>query len=539
MSVMQKEMPDNDNLSMEWDPFSDEQIEGLFFSGGGRAEMLDQLQHLLRYGSSLTILAGEPGVGKGFLVDKLLPQLDPDLFDIADIQADVMMSFEQILHLLDEPWRSLRPFTLENFQEMVPAVATAADDESKTLLCILRDAEQLDAEVLDQLQILLSVSAGLPVKCLLVAAVAEVENAAALHGLIGAMPDSHVLYLDPLSREQVEAYLQYRMHTAGLGQVSFSAQQVERIFSASLGNIAQINDSAREILLEAMPAPKPKSTRVRPALPVMHIVALVVLLAAILVFWQMGDSNKHGDDGHAVVLDGAAKPATSASAAKPATSPFAQVAQVNQQGALQDTGTPAAATAAPEQDGVPVNKQPAQAAQPETAAKTESAPVSVPANEAQSGVVTSAAPEAQVQVGPQSESASEPVVPAVSPKPAPKSAPPVTASSRPAPKPEPKPVAGDPRIAWLKSLPPDHYMLQMMGAEEKATVDRFLAQYPSLQKVVFYRTLRKSKHWYIVVQGNYPSYDAAKAGISKLPASLRREKPWVRKVSAIQQELSK
>ena len=531
MSVMQKEMPDNDNLSMEWDPFSDEQIEGLFFSGGGRGEMLEQLQHLLRYGSSLTVLAGESGVGKGFLVDKLLRQLDPDLFDIADITADVMMSFEQILHLLDEPWRSLRPFTLENFQEMVPAVATAADDESKTLLCILRDAEQLDSEVLNQLQILLGVSAGLPVKCLLVAAVAEVENAAALHGLIGAMPDSHVLYLDPLSREQVEEYLQYRMHTAGLGQVSFSAQQVERIFNASLGNIAEANESAREILLEALPAPKPKSPRARPALPVMHIVALVVLLAAILVFWQMGDSGKHGDHERTVVLDGAAKPAAPVSAVKPATSPFAQVAQVNQQVVAPESNNPAPGAAASEQAGVAVNPS----ASPAAAAKPEVAPASVTAEESQSGVVTSAAPEAKVQVATQSGSPSkETVVSAVSPKPVPV----VSVSPKPAPKPSPKPVVGDPRIAWLKTLPPDHYMLQMMGAEEKSTVDRFLAQYPSLQKVVFYRTLRKGKHWYIVVQGNYASYDAAKAGIGKLPTSLRREKPWARKVSAIQQELS-
>ena len=327
MSVMHTEMDKNDELRMEWDPFTDDQVEGLFFPGAGRGELAEQLLHLLRYGSSLTLLVGSPGVGKRNLLVHVLTQIDRDLFDIAVIDAHVMLDFAQLLSQLDDPWRSLRPFTPDNYLELVPAVASAADEESKTLVCVLVGAQQLSEAVLGHLQAMLSASAGLPVKCLLLVDGAELEAVPTMRGLVEALPETAVLYLDPLDLEQTREYLQYRMHTAGLGQVSFNDEQVERIYRAGGGVIARTNAAARELLLEAMPAAA-KASQKKAGLPWMHIGALGLAVVVLLVlFVSQPDSEAPAPvaETNTVVLDNPVQPLS-----EPATeqTPFAEVARV-------------------------------------------------------------------------------------------------------------------------------------------------------------------------------------------------------------------
>ena len=66
---------------------------------------------------------------------------------------------------------------------------------------------------------------------------------------------------------------------------------------------------------------------------------------------------------------------------------------------------------------------------------------------------------------------------------------------------------------------------------------RFMGMYPSLQGVVFYKTTRQGQPWYVIVQGNYPSHEAAKAATTQYPSQLRKQGPWIRKLEAIQKEL--
>lgn len=531
MSVMRTEMDNHDELRMEWDPFTDHQTTGLFFPGAGRAELAEQLLHLLRYGSSLTLLVGPSGVGKRNLLVHLLSQADRDLFDLAVVEATVMLEFAQLLSQLDEPWRSLRPFTPENYLELVPAVAAAADEESKTLVCVIVGAQQLSQDVLDQLHAMLGAAAGLPVKCLLLVDAAELEAVPALHALITALPDSTLLYLDPLDEEQTREYLQYRMHAAGLGEVSFSTEQVKRIFDASGGIIAQINGVARDVLLEALPAPK--SARQKQPLPRMHIGALAVAVVVLLVLFMRQTPPEHASsqhDTHVVVLDNPVQPLT-----VPATNdqPFAEVARV-----AAEASTPSAAQVAGQEAALTAQIGPLSP----PVAVSESTPVTVgaPASVGQeAAVVISNAPPAAVTTSqsdaaaarriddrPAPVMAAQPTAPVVAAKPAIKTETPAA-----------KPAAIDPRANWLLGLSKDHFVLQLLGAQEETTVKRFLAQYPSLRKVTYYKTWRQGKPWYVVVQGDYPSRDAARAAIAQLPASLQQQNPWIRSVAEIHQQL--
>ena len=510
MSVMHPEMEKSDEMRMEWDPFSDDQIEGLFFGDAGRAELVEQLLHLLRYGSPLTLLVGPAGIGKRNLLNHLLTQMDPDLFDIAVVEAGTVSDFAQLLTMLDDPWRSLRPFSPDNFLELVPAVAAAADEESKTLVCIVRGAQQMSTELLVGLQSLLSASAGLPVKCLLLVDAGELESAGSLHSMVDALPETAVLYLDPLNQAQTEAYLKYRMHTAGLGQVSFNEEQVARIFAESAGNIARINTVASEVLLEALPAPK--AVAPKQSLPWMHIGALgavVLALMALVLTRPDSVSEQASAPSNTVVLENPIQQEPT----KP--TPFTEVARV------------AAEISAAEAEQSPAVDDGKQApVEPVSVSDTPSTAVSAPA--VVEAPAVSRPEEKSVAVSaPVPEVAAPPVVA----RPTPVATQPAVVAV------EAKKPAPDSRTSWLLGLPKEHYVLQLLGAQEEATVKRFLTQYPSLQKVTYYKTWRQAKPWYVVVQGDYVDYDAAKAGIDRLPSTLQKQSPWIRKVEVIHQQL--
>lgn len=522
MSVMHKEMDKNDELRMEWDPFSDEQADGRFFPGAGRGERVEQLLQLLRYGPGLSLLVGPTGIGKRSLLVHLLTLIDRDLFDVAVLDAAATPDFARLLTQLDEPWRSMEPFTPDNFLELVPAVAAAADEESKTLVCILVGAQQLSVAVLDSLQAMLTASAGLPVKCLLLVDAAELEAVPVLSELMKGLPDTAVLYLDPLDQAQTGQYLHYRLQGAGLGTTSFNTQQVERIFHKSGGIITRINEAARELLLEAMPAAQKAPEK--PPLPWVQIGGLAAAILIVLVLFSSGsdpDEPQPVTQTSSVVLDNPVQPLS-----EPATThqPFAEVARM------------AAETAPP-----PAEPEPA---------------LSDVATEAGTGYGPGAgqsAPAGIEMVPPVPAQAGTPVVenkPSVAPaevqrpapvtRPAPVVSRPATSASKPAaskPVAAAQPAANGARAGRVLALPQDHYVLQLLGAQEEATVKRFLNQYPSLRKVTYYKTWRQGKPWFVVVQGDYPSYAAAKSAVATLPAALQKQTPWIRQVSAVTKEI--
>ncbi len=91
--------------------------------------------------------------------------------------------------------------------------------------------------------------------------------------------------------------------------------------------------------------------------------------------------------------------------------------------------------------------------------------------------------------------------------------------------------------AWLWSQDPSHYTLQLLGGRTEAGILRFIQQHQLAGKAVYYRTTRNQRSWYILVYNSYPDHAKAKAAISKLPAKLRKTRPWPRSFASIQAEL--
>lgn len=117
----------------------------------------------------------------------------------------------------------------------------------------------------------------------------------------------------------------------------------------------------------------------------------------------------------------------------------------------------------------------------------------------------------------------------------------VKAETKPANKPE---VAlakwqGSDAKAWL-AFNPDWYAMQLLGARNKENAEQFIADYKKLldpSKLTYYPTVFKGKPWYVVVYGPYRNHDAAVAAIPSLPASLRKQNPWIRPLAKIQEDI--
>ncbi|MGB1062352.1 MAG: SPOR domain-containing protein, partial [Ketobacter sp.] len=79
------------------------------------------------------------------------------------------------------------------------------------------------------------------------------------------------------------------------------------------------------------------------------------------------------------------------------------------------------------------------------------------------------------------------------------------------------------------------YLVQLMAAENKSGADDFIARWAANAPTPLYRlkTKRNDQVWYIVYMAPYGSRQTALADISRLPIELRRQKPWIRPLSAV------
>ncbi|MGD8430321.1 MAG: hypothetical protein PVH31_07920, partial [Ectothiorhodospiraceae bacterium] len=95
-----------------------------------------------------------------------------------------------------------------------------------------------------------------------------------------------------------------------------------------------------------------------------------------------------------------------------------------------------------------------------------------------------------------------------------------------------EPEAGG-KDEWLAERDAKHYTIQLLGAYETATVERFITNNGLKRSVHVVETTRKGRPWHVVVKGDYPSRQAAHEGVGRLPEALRVAGPWVRSFGSL------
>jgi outer membrane assembly lipoprotein YfiO len=93
-------------------------------------------------------------------------------------------------------------------------------------------------------------------------------------------------------------------------------------------------------------------------------------------------------------------------------------------------------------------------------------------------------------------------------------------------------------VAWIQDQPRNAFTIQILGLGHERGVRDFLRQEALQGDVAWFQTQRNGSAWYVAIFGSYPNADAARAAIGDLPASVRRNQPWIRSFGSVQDAIA-
>jgi len=517
-----------DHFGLNEPPFRITPHTDFFFDGANRGATLDALIYAITHDEGIVKVSGEVGSGKTMLCRVLMERL-PDHVTIIYL-ANPSLSRDDILYAIADELRLDVP---ENTRSS--AVMRALQDhliqsfgEGRQVVVLIDEAHAMPVETLEEIRLLSNLESNRS-KLLQLVLFGQPE----LNDIL-ARPDmrqlkeriTHNFGLEPLVREDIAQYLDFRMRAAGYrGPSVFSAAALKMIAQSSLGLTRRINILADKALLAAFSSGShligPKEIkaaisdcefseaayggRAARKAPVLWI-AVAGLMGALVVFVWMTLSRGVADS-----------QATSPSAV--ATLP----------------GAAAAAPANPSNTAVvPPTGVPAL-----TAASVPPAEIPAPAAAGSSSTNASKSPDS----------------PAASPSTMPPAAPPAgaplpTAVERPAATTTPtqarKPRPGrltQERIEagqlWLQQASNARWFVQVLDtdasrhAEVEALLRNLSANNIDLTGVHAYYSELSGKPRYGVIYGDFASREAATAAIRDLPKQLRVNQPYPRQVARL------
>jgi len=99
-------------------------------------------------------------------------------------------------------------------------------------------------------------------------------------------------------------------------------------------------------------------------------------------------------------------------------------------------------------------------------------------------------------------------------------------------------------MQWLSTAADDHYSIQLFMARtsDADKVEAFLRDMPEmldLTKIYIYETVVNGRSWYSVLYNDFASQDDAIEKLDALPASLKSSDPYLRRVSALKNDMTR
>jgi septal ring-binding cell division protein DamX len=106
-------------------------------------------------------------------------------------------------------------------------------------------------------------------------------------------------------------------------------------------------------------------------------------------------------------------------------------------------------------------------------------------------------------------------------------------ASAPTMSPAPKATTEQLGTEWLLSRDGSRFTLQLLGGRSEKSLREYLRQNRISEPVATFRTTFKGGDWYVLVHGEFPTMAAAQAAIDRLPANVRKAKPWARSFATV------
>ena len=229
----------------------------LFYSGGERGSVLEALSYVVMSGEGITKVIGEVGAGKTMLCRMLEEKLPADQVETIYI-ANPSISPENILNVLAfEVGLVQQPVSKLEAMQLLQRWLLEKHAANRYVVVLIEEAQGMPLETLEEIRLLsnLETEQG---KLLQIVLFGQPELDAKLNdNAIRQLKEriAHNFYLNPLNRDQIKEYLNFRVRNAGYhGPDLFNEEVTRQIARYSLGLIRRINILADKILLAAYAA---------------------------------------------------------------------------------------------------------------------------------------------------------------------------------------------------------------------------------------------------------------------------------------------
>lgn len=516
-----------EHFGLKEPPFRITPHTDFFFDGANRGATLDALVYAITHDEGIVKVSGEVGSGKTMLCRVLMERL-PESVTIVYL-ANPSLSRDDILYAIADELRLEIP---DNARTSV--VMRALQDqliqsysEGKQVVVLIDEAHAMPADTLEEIRLLSNLESNHS-KLLQLVLFGQPE----LNDIL-ARPDmrqlkeriTHNFGLEPLVRDDIASYLEFRMRTAGYrGPSVFSPAALKLIAQSSLGLTRRINIIADKSLLAAFSAGTHlignkeaqaairdcefseatygAGSRRQPRILWPWLTLVVGLAAtAALVWLARSDTVPLPVAAPAPAPAGAVSPPPGASPAPDGASPKQAVGAVTTQ--QQDAPTAPAAPAMLQGTGTAPAQEFAAPAPIPAKAPAGSVPVDPGDGKAKKLGGTASLPEksstlTNEKLGPLTRERLE--------------------SSR----------------EWLRGLPNDRWFIQLFAAnadrhgEVELLLRRLAADGVDMDKIRVYHSDLSGAPRYGVIYAEYPSRRSAAAAMRKLPKVMQVNQPYPR-----------
>ncbi len=495
------------HYQLSFDPFAEHGQKFQFFKARRRA-VLEQLIHFARYGNFLLLVTGPMGSGKTVLRHAMVAAGK-------DTAVNVVVSAAQA----------------QEAGSLMQYIGNSLGCGSQDVMGLLKEIEQLSISGSDVHILIDDAHALRESAILLLSKLAKGNGVArasvflfgepALQSLLedASVDDEeiehHLIELEPWSASDMRSYLQARLEAAGQGVDLFTVQELDRLYHESGGWPGEINQLAGEILRQRVNRKAKKNTAVNiPYKIILPVILLLILAFALVYFLYQQDE------------------------AVEESVPLVNFASQEEQRVM--VATPRAEDV--ERLAIDLTPEPVVELAAEPELQVEQA---IPEPVKPMVVPTIPKPEQEEAVA---EIKAEATTLAQEAKPA-ANKPPVKLPEAAPPKPQAKapvkPAAVAPAVsikvedigkaAWYAAQPKQNYTLQVFASANEETARKFIASRSGPYN--YFRKKHQNKALFVVTYGNFNTHKQAVAAERSLPASIRKDKPWIRNFAAIQQEL--
>lgn len=556
-----------DKFQLKTEPFG--AATSLFFQGAQRQHNLETLRHLVSYGDMVLVLTGASGSGKTTLIAELSRHI-VDGVKIVSLNPTLIASPKKLtlelckrldLHQVEgEP--------ASRTMERVLEFCAHNSEDGERLLLVVDDAHKINKE---SFKFLLDAFRGLGSDsgiCLLVSGRQDILHSVTQEGFDPAACSwIHQIHLKPFSHEDAETYVRLRLIRAGAKvEPVLSEAQKQALYELGKGCPGRINRVAPAVLLDSFELAKtPKKSSKGTSLLLTGIAASLLVSFAVIGYQYgffgssstsealLDSTDLEGNKGSQPVrnlnvagIEGGGENTQNqllADARKDinlkierAEREAARLASLditeNLRSDTTATGS-AVMSEAPKAETEPVNatsvsSAPAIKSTVEVAGEAAYSPEGIilpmdAKSEPGHKEVTNASGQVSIEEKAEQSSESRDDVASLAVK--------TTLSNQ-----EAKPSTSHSRYRderWLAAQKKGSYTIQVLGSRNEKTAIKYVDSEASTNDLFYIKSTYKNKPWYVVVLGVYPNKAAAKAKVNELPASIKKQKPWVRSLNGL------